>query len=218
MWINFQSILGAGRNWESKPNILTPASNSTCKCVQLFFSKSPLIAATVQCTDFSKTPCHWSTMLFRSLCVQKDNFSTFFIKSVKGIVSRDWGGLQTILMDRLEVFNFSASSYFLSSSSFSYRIFKSGYLSGASFQHISSNVNAELYTIQLYSRYLYPLLFEPDSWDPVHLCLTHMYFFCQSIPLKETDVVTWTTVILLSCVTIDLQFMFQNLHLQNLKL
>ena len=31
---------------------------------------------------------------------------------IKGIVSRDWGGLQMILLDRLEVFNISASGFF----------------------------------------------------------------------------------------------------------
>ena len=55
--------------------------------------------------------------------------------SIKGIVSREWGGLQTILLDRLEVFNISASWLFLFVSAFSYRIFKNGRLSGASFQH-----------------------------------------------------------------------------------
>ena len=32
---------------------------------------------------------------------------------LKGIVSRDWGGLQMILLDRLEVFNISAAGFFL---------------------------------------------------------------------------------------------------------
>ena len=31
---------------------------------------------------------------------------------VKGIVSRDWGGLQISLLDRLEVFNISATHFF----------------------------------------------------------------------------------------------------------
>ena len=53
----------------------------------------------------------------------------------KGIVSRDWGGLQMILLGRLEVFIISASSFYLFLSTFSYRIFKNGRLSGASFQH-----------------------------------------------------------------------------------
>ena len=44
-----------------------------------------------------------------------------------------------ILLDSLEVFNVSASSSFLYLSVFSYRIFKNGRLSGASFQHNSSN-------------------------------------------------------------------------------
>ena len=44
-----------------------------------------------------------------------------------------------ILLQRLEVFIISASSLFLFLSSFSYRIFKNGRLSGASFQHNSSN-------------------------------------------------------------------------------
>ena len=44
-----------------------------------------------------------------------------------------------ILLRILEVFIISASSLFLFLSSFSYRIFKNGRLSGASFQHNSSN-------------------------------------------------------------------------------
>ena len=52
---------------------------------------------------------------------------------LKGIVSRDWGDLQMILLQRLEVFIISATSLFLFSSSFSYRIFKNGRLSSASF-------------------------------------------------------------------------------------
>ena len=63
----------------------------------------------------------------------------FHLKELKGIVSRDWGCLQMILLGRLEVFHFSASSLFLFSSAFSYRIFKNGRQSGASFQHSSSN-------------------------------------------------------------------------------
>ena len=55
----------------------------------------------------------------------------------KGIVSRDSGGLQMILLGRF--FNVSASSLFLFVSAFSYRIFKNSQLSGASFQHSSSN-------------------------------------------------------------------------------
>ena len=55
----------------------------------------------------------------------------------KGIVSRDSGGLQMILLGRF--FNVSASSLFLFVSAFSYRIFKNFQLSGASFQHSSSN-------------------------------------------------------------------------------
>ena len=58
--------------------------------------------------------------------------------SLKGIVSRDWGGLQMILLDRLEVFNISATHLFLILSAFSYSKFKNGRLSGASFQHSSS--------------------------------------------------------------------------------
>ena len=42
---------------------------------------------------------------------------------LKGIVSRDWGGLQMILLDRLEVFIISASGFYLFLSTFSYRIF-----------------------------------------------------------------------------------------------
>ena len=57
---------------------------------------------------------------------------------LKGIVSRDWGGLQMILLDRLEVFNISATHLFLILSAFSYSKFKNGRLSGASFQHSSS--------------------------------------------------------------------------------
>ena len=52
---------------------------------------------------------------------------------LKGIVSRDWGGLQMILLDRLEVFNISVSHFFLSA--FSYSNFKNGRLSRALFQH-----------------------------------------------------------------------------------
>ena len=44
-----------------------------------------------------------------------------------------------ILLDRLEVFNISASHYFLFLSAFLYSNFKNGRLSGASFQHSSSN-------------------------------------------------------------------------------
>ena len=44
-----------------------------------------------------------------------------------------------ILLHRSEVFHVSASSYFLLSSSFSYRIFENDSLSGASFQHNLSN-------------------------------------------------------------------------------
>ena len=44
-----------------------------------------------------------------------------------------------ILLDRLEVFNISASGFFIFSLPFSYSIFKNGRLSGASFQHYSSN-------------------------------------------------------------------------------
>ena len=32
---------------------------------------------------------------------------------IKGIVSQDWGGLQMILLDRLEVFNISASHFLI---------------------------------------------------------------------------------------------------------
>ena len=63
------------------------------------------------------------------------SFST--VIQIKGIVSRDWGGLQMILLDRLEVFNISASCFFFFLP-FSYSIFKNGRLSGASFQHSSS--------------------------------------------------------------------------------
>ena len=56
----------------------------------------------------------------------------------KGIVSRDLGGLLMILLGRLEVFNISASRFFLFSLPFSYSNFKNGRLSGASFQHNSS--------------------------------------------------------------------------------
>ena len=44
-----------------------------------------------------------------------------------------------ILLERSEVFSISASSFFLFSLPFSYSIFKNGRLSGASFQHNSSN-------------------------------------------------------------------------------
>ena len=43
-----------------------------------------------------------------------------------------------ILLDRLEVFNISASCFFKILLPFSYSIFKNGRLSGASFQHSSS--------------------------------------------------------------------------------
>ena len=43
-----------------------------------------------------------------------------------------------ILLDRLEVFNISATHLFLILSAFSYSKFKNGRLSGASFQHSSS--------------------------------------------------------------------------------
>ena len=36
---------------------------------------------------------------------------TFIVFDKKRIVSRDWGGLKTILLDRLEVLNISALSY-----------------------------------------------------------------------------------------------------------
>ena len=62
-----------------------------------------------------------------------DSFVNF-----KGIVSRDLGGLLMILLGRLEVFNISASRFFLFSLPFSYSNFKNGRLSGASFQHNSS--------------------------------------------------------------------------------
>ena len=54
---------------------------------------------------------------------------------LKGIVSRDWGGLESILLDRKEVFISSATGYFLFLSAFSHRIFLNGRPSGASFQH-----------------------------------------------------------------------------------
>ena len=53
----------------------------------------------------------------------------------KGIVLQDWGGLQKILLDRLDVYNFSASCFFLILLPFLYSYFKNGRLSGASFQH-----------------------------------------------------------------------------------
>ena len=65
----------------------------------------------------------------------KSSSKFFFLWELKGIVSRDWGGLQMILLDSLEVFNVSASSSFLHLSAFSYRIFKNGRLSGASYEH-----------------------------------------------------------------------------------
>ena len=60
-------------------------------------------------------------------------------KAIKAIVSRDWVGLQMNSLDRLKVFNISTSGFFLFSLPFSYSIFKNGRLSGASFQHSSSN-------------------------------------------------------------------------------
>ena len=59
------------------------------------------------------------------------------INPFKGIVSRDWGGLQMILLDRLEVFNISVTGFLLLP--FLHSNFKNGALSGASFQHSSSN-------------------------------------------------------------------------------
>ena len=56
---------------------------------------------------------------------------------LKGIVSRDWGGLQMILLHRSYVI-ISASSFFSFLSAFSYSNFKNGRLSGALFQHSSS--------------------------------------------------------------------------------
>ena len=44
-----------------------------------------------------------------------------------------------ILLDRSEVFNISASRFFIFLLLFSYSIFKNGRLSGASFPHSSSN-------------------------------------------------------------------------------
>ena len=72
---------------------------------------------------------------FRFFLTDSVRSQTYF----KGIVSRDWGGLETILLDRLEVLNVSASGLFLFMSVFSYRIFKNGLLSGASFLCSSSN-------------------------------------------------------------------------------
>ena len=60
-----------------------------------------------------------------------------YLTEFKGIVSRDWVGLQMILLDRLEVFIISASSFFFMS--FSYSNFKNARLSGASFQPNLSN-------------------------------------------------------------------------------
>ena len=62
-----------------------------------------------------------------------------YLTEFKGIVSRDWVGLQMILLDRLEVFIISASSFFLFLMSFSYSNFKNARLSGASFQPNLSN-------------------------------------------------------------------------------
>ena len=70
-------------------------------------------------------------------CIQLVRYLTQVVQFIKGIVSRDWGGLQMILLDRLEVFNVSASNLFLVVSAFSYRIFKNAQLSRASFQHIA---------------------------------------------------------------------------------
>ena len=62
-------------------------------------------------------------------------FLLLFSNSIKGIVSRDWEGLQMIWLQRWEVFNISAECFCLFLSSISYRIFKNGHLNGASFQH-----------------------------------------------------------------------------------
>ena len=62
---------------------------------------------------------------------------------LKGIVSRDLGGLLMILLGRLEVFNISASRFFLFSLPFSYSNFKNGRLSGASF---SNSASIDLYS------------------------------------------------------------------------
>ena len=60
-----------------------------------------------------------------------------------GIVSRDLGGVLIILLGRLEVFNISASRFFLFSLPFSYSNFKNGRLSGASF---SNSASIDLYS------------------------------------------------------------------------
>ena len=58
-------------------------------------------------------------------------------KSLKGIISQDFGGLQIIWWDGLKVYNVCASSLFLFLSAFS-SIFLNALLSGASFQPNSS--------------------------------------------------------------------------------
>ena len=82
----------------------------------------------------------WAFMRHRAHIVQGQKITHAVLwRAFKGIVSRDLGGLQMILLQRLQVFIISVSSLFLFLSSFSYRIFKNGRLSGASFQHNSSN-------------------------------------------------------------------------------
>ena len=84
---------------------------------------------TVQCTILgpeigASNKCYWDkTKLFTNLichcfkyillCHVKHSISTLLYAPNKEIGSRDWGGLQMILLDRLEVFNITASSFFL---------------------------------------------------------------------------------------------------------
>ena len=59
----------------------------------------------------------------------------------KGIVSRDWGGLQTILLDRYEVFIISATGYF-----FFRRRFHKGSLKMAAWAVLHFNITCQMTT------------------------------------------------------------------------
>ena len=90
--------------------------------------------------NWQSAKCHWPKTSFKisffKISTLKNRNKKTLLNPLKVIVSRDWEGLQMIWLQRLEVFNISAECFFLSV--FSYRIFKNGRLSGASFQHSSS--------------------------------------------------------------------------------
>ena len=64
-------------------------------------------------------PLSISSTDFKALCLVVDSgryssMYTMYVQTIlKGIVSRDSGGLQMILLDRLEVFIISATHFFL---------------------------------------------------------------------------------------------------------